>query len=449
MTAYIPPSVIVNGDATPGATTQFIIPSTICIIGNIDKYPSKTVSRVLENGATATISVENLIEDSIRLTDYSGNVLVKDTDYTQTVDIEKKTFSVTVTNPDIKTQAIMIAYEWVPDKFFDPLKWFTKNSINDYYGEPWNDDHSINSSISAAAEMAFNNGATSLCILPVFEAPLDDTGKPLDKNPHQSLTDALEKLKLQDDIAIICPIGFDKDSLVQIRNHIDWCNKNRLERRGIFALDGMAKAYSIEDIINVQMSLDNSAVMFISNTISYLFVSNSRTYIKLPGWLYAAAMSGLAISQPFYQSLTRMNLSGFYNVQPYLYEEKNMLAQSGGCVLEMANGSVKIRQSNVTTQDRVLDWSYSGVYQYVTRAMRSLFDPYIGKPSSDATLLAINSLAMNELSIMTDRGFIANYDDLEVRRRNEQPDTIDVSFKYAWLQPINWIYVNFSVDMTY
>ena len=126
-----------------------------------------------------------------------------------------------------------------------------------------------------------------------------------------------------------------------------------------------------------------------------------------------------------------------------------MLAQSGGCVLETANGSVKIRQSNVTTQERVLDWSYSGVYQYVTRAMRTLFDPYIGKPSSDATVLAIDSLAMNELSLMVDRGFIANFDDLEVTRRNDQPDTIDVSFKYAWLQPINWIYVNFSVDMTY
>lgn len=449
MTAYIPPSVIVNGDATPGATTQFVIPSTVCIIGEIDRYPSKTVSRVLQNGATATISVENLIEDTVRLTDYSGNVLVKDTDYTQAVDIENKTFSITITNPDIKTQAVMIAYEWVPDDFFEPLKWFTKNSISEYYGHPWNDDHSINSPISAAAEMAFNNGATSLCILPVFEAPVDKNGKEKDNNPHQSLTNALEKLKLQDDVSIICPIGFDKDALVQVKNHIDWCNRNRLERRGIFSLDGLAKTYSIEDLVNVQMSLDNEAVMFIPNTKSYVFVSNSKSYIELPGWLYAAAVAGLAISQPFYQSLTRMNISGFYNVQPYLYEEKNMLAQSGGCVLEMANGYVKIRQSIVTKQGRSLDWSYSGTYQYVTRAMRTLFEPYIGKPSSDATVLSINSLAEDELSVMVQRGFIANFDDLEVARRSNSPDTIDVSFRYAWLQPINWVYVNFSVDMTY
>jgi len=172
---------------------------------------------------------------------------------------------------------VLVKEAWYKSRFVELMRGLTSggtlqgfhyivNSLTyddcDIY-ETWNDDHSINSPISAAAEMAFNNGATSLCILPVFEAPLDDTGKPLDKNPHQSLTDALEKLKLQDDIAIICPIGFDKDSLVQIRNHIDWCNKNRLERRGIFALDGMAKAYSIEDIINVQMSLDNSAVMLV------------------------------------------------------------------------------------------------------------------------------------------------------------------------------------------
>lgn len=441
---YIPPSVIVQGEQNPGATTRFVIPSTVCLLGKINKYPVKNVSRVLGNGDTVTLDAKNLIQDSLKLTDYSGNVLVKDTDYTQTVDATAKTLSITVTNPDIKTQSILIAYQFVPDKFFEPLKWFTKNSINDYYGQPWNDDHSINSSLSAAAEFAFNNGATSLCIIPVFEKESES-----DTNPKQSLTDALEKLKLQDDIAIICPIGFDKDSLIQIRNHIDWCNNNKLERRGIFAIDGIAKTYSVEDLINIEMSLDNKAVMFIPNTIASVFVSDSRSSIDLPGWLYAAAMSGLAISLPFYQSLTRMNLNGFYSVQPYLYEVKNMLAQSGGCVLEMANGNVKVRHSVVTYQKELLDWSYSGVYQYVTRAMRNLFDPYIGKPSSDATLLAIDSLAEQELSQMIDRGFIAAFDDLEVTRRNGSPDTIDVSFRYAWLAPVNWIYVNFNVDMTY
>lgn len=441
---YIPPSVIVQGEQNPGATTRFVVPSTVCLLGKINKYPVKNVSHVLGNGETVTLNVKNLIQDSIKLTDYSGNVLVKDTDYKQTVDSTAETLSITITNPDIKTQSILIAYQWVPDMFFEPLKWFTKNSINQYYGQPWNDDHTINSELSAAAEFAFNNGATSLCIIPVFEKESET-----DTNPKQSLTDALEKLKLQDDVAIICPIGFEKDSLIQIRNHIDWCNANKLERRGIFAVDGTTKTYSIEDLINIEMSLNNNAVMFIPNTIASVFVSDSRSSINLPGWLYAAAVSGLAISLPFYQSMTRMNVSGFYNVQPYLYEEKNMLAQSGGCVLEMANGAVKIRQSVVTYQNDLLDWSYSGVYQYVTRAMRNLFDPYIGKPSSDATLLAIDSLAEQELSQMIDRGFIAAFDDLEVTRRNGSPDTIDVSFRYAWLQPINWIWVNFNVDMTY
>lgn len=441
---YIPPSVIVQGEQNPGATTRFVIPSTICILGKITKYPVKNVSRVLGNGDTVTINVKNLIKDSVKLTDYSGTTLVKDTDYQETIDANAETLSITVINPDIKTQSILIAYQWVPDKFFDPLKWFTKNSINEYYGQPWNDDHTIDSSLSAAAEFAFNNGATSLCILPVFEKESES-----DTNPKQSLTDALEKLKLQDDIAIICPVGFDKDSLIQIRNHISWCNANKLERRGIFAVDGTSKTYSIEDLINIEMSLDNNAVMFIPNTVASVFVSDSRSSIDLPGWLYSAALSGLAISLPFYQSMTRMDLSGFYGVQPYLYEEKNMLAQSGGCVLEMANGNVKVRHSVVTYQKSLLDWSYSGVYQYVTRAMRNLFDPYIGKPSSDATLLAIDSLAEQELSQMIDRGFIAAFDDLEVTRRNAAPDTIDVSFRYAWLAPIDWIYVNFNVDMTY
>lgn len=443
MASYIPPSVIVNGEAIPGASNQYVIPSTICIIGKIDQYPSKTVRRVLENGATAVIDVKNLIADSVKLTDASGTVLVKDTDYTQAVDADASTLSITITKEGMKTQAVNISFEWLPDAFFDPLKYFTKNSVSEYYGEPWNDDHSVKSPISAAAEFAFDNGAASLCIIPVF-----DDGKN-DKNPKQNLNMALEKMKLEDDIAIICPIGFDADALTQVKDHIDWCNANKLERRGIFALDGTVKSYSIDDLVKIERSFDDDCVMFIPNTIAYVYVSDSRSAVELPGWLYSAAVSGLAISLPFNQSLTRHQVTGFFNVQPYLYEEKNVLAQAGGCVLERMNGGIVIRQSLVTTQKRLLDWSYSGVFQYVVRAMRDLFDPYIGKPSDDSTVMAIDALCTQELSAMVERGYIANYSDLEVSRRAGDPSTIDVKFRYAWLQPINWIRVSFNVDMTY
>lgn len=441
--AYIPPQVIVNGDMSAEGSTAYVQPQTIALVCKIDKYPSKTASRILGNGATATISVKNLIESTVTVKDYSGNTLVKDTDYTMAVDQEASTFSITVINKDIKTQALLIGYQYLPDKFFEPLKWFTMSAITAYYGEAYDDNNNIASNITAAADYAFKNGATSLCILPVFD------GKTSGNSVKQSLNEALEKLKLQQDIAIVCPIGFDDTSFGTFKDHILWCNEHQVERRGIFSLDGTAKTYSVDDLVSIASSLDSEFILFTPNTIAPVYVTDARDYVNLPGWLYGAAIAGLAIATSFEQSLTRHQIYGFYGTQSYLYEEKNILAQAGCCVLELQNGSLKIRHSVTTKQSSLIDWSYSGVYIYMMGSMRALYDPYIGQPSDDILKLQILTTSKTFLTAQVDAGIIYSYDSLEVSRRTGNPEVIDVSFRYAWLRPINWIYVNFAVDLTY
>ena len=269
------------------------------------------------------------------------------------------------------------------------------------------------------------------------------------KYPTQTLEQALEKLKLQDDIAIVVPINMEPADLQTVREHITWCNTHACERRGVFGLDGVQHTYSVEDLMEVQRNLDSDAVLFTPNTIAPVYVSDARTTVNLPGWLYAAAIAGVAITLPLYRSLTRQNLSGFYGVQGYLVEERNILAQAGGCVIEMVNGNIRIRHSLTTFQNQQLDWSYRGVYNYIVRSMRDLFDPYIGQPSSRVVLAQIDSLADSFLEQLVERNMIYGYSDLEVARRNGNPSIVDVTFRYSYLAPMLWIYVNFSVDMDY
>lgn len=443
MANYIPPQVIVQGTRDGGGSTEYIQPSTVCIIGRIDRYPSKTINRVLGNGYTVTINEVNLIEGSVHLTTIDGTALTEGTDYVLAVDASMENFSVTVTNEDIRTQAIAITYQYLPASFFEPLKWFTKSSIENYYGAAYNDDHTIASPLSAAAEYALDNGATSVCILPVKD-PVSGS-----KNPAQKLEDALTKIKQADDVAIIVPANLTKDDLLVIKSHINWCNANAHERRAIFAIDGTTTTFSVDALADIARSLDNDFIMFIPNTIAPVYVSDSRNTINLPGWLWAAALAGVAISTPVQQALTRKTLSGFYGVQDWLYEEKNVLAEAGCCVIEMVNGVIRVRHSLVTTQNMQLDWCYSGVYIYIMRAMRSIFDPYIGKPSSDVMVTSIAAEAQLYLVQLQEDNMIYGFSDLEVARRNRRPDVIDVTFRYRWLAPINWIYVNFTVDTTY
>ena len=442
--AYVPPSVIIDAPQDLTGVTTYVEPSTVAIVARVDSYPTRTMSRVLGNGATAVISAPNVIVESIKLKDYSGKDLEKDTDYTQTQDEEAQTFSIKVINPEIKTQSILISYEYLPDDFFEPLKFFTINSVAEYYGAAYNDDYTINSPITAAARFVFANGGVSVCVVPVYDKEEDES-----ENPKQTIEQALDKLRLHQDIAILVPVAFTSDELMDAREHIIWCCGHQLERRGIFALDGTTTTYTIDDLCAVAGSMDSEQIMFIPNNIASIYVSETRRSQNLPGWLYAAAAAGVAIAAPYYRSLTRLTLSGFYGVQAFLYEEKNRLATAGCSVIEMQNGVIRFRHSVVTRQSMMLDWSYAGIYNYICGALRTLLDVYIGQPSSDTLLTEIYGTVNLFLTQQVESGGIYAFDSLEVSRRANNPEVIDVSFRVAFLRPALWIVVTFDVDLTY
>lgn len=440
--SYIPPQVIVNGKVDYQGTTEYVQPSVVALVTKVDSYLSRETSRVLGNGATAVINVKNLVESSVKLKDYSGKTLVKDTDYTLAVDKANATFSVTVINKDIKTQALLISYEYIPDDFFEPLKWFTLASIASYYGAAYNDDNSIKTPMTAAADFAFRNGASTICIIPVYE--------PADKSlPSQTIDEALDKLKLHEDIAIVVPIGFTAAELTNVRDHIRWCEEHQLERRGIFGLDGTKTTYTVADLTQIASTLDSEFIMFIPNTIAPVYVTDSRNSVNLPGWLYAAAVAGVAMATPIDLSLTRHVVTGFYGTQSYLYEEKNTLAQAGCCVIEMINGQLKIRHSVVTKQSQLLDWTFGGIYNYLMGAIRTELDPYIGKPSTDVLVSEIDADVNLFLTKQKEINYLYDFDSLEVSRRQSNPEIIDVTFRCSIIRPTLWIYVTFYVDLTY
>lgn len=440
---YVPPSVIIQGDYKFKGTSQYIQPDTIALVVKLDSYPSKTVNRTLSNGSVTVINVHNLIQDSVELRTYDGTLLKKDTDYKMAVNAEEDSFSITVTKESIRTQTILISYKYLPDDFFEPLAWFALNSVTGFYGEAFNDDYSIGSPVTAAAKFAFANGATSMRIIPVY----DDSKA--GNNPTQTLAQALDKLKLCQDVAIIVPIGFDDTQFGQITEHIAWCNANRLERRAIYSIDGTVKKKTVSDLTTIARSVNNEFIMFIANNIAPVYVSNSRQAIDEPGWLWGAAMAGLAISTPVQNSLTRLELTGFYGTQAFLYEEKNQLTEGGCCVVETYNGIIRIRHSVTTYQNTMVDWTFSGIYNYMIFALRTMYDPYIGNPSTDALVAELNSITKLFLQQQVERGVIYDFNDLEVSRRENNPQIIDVSFRYAAIQPLLWIVVTFDVDMTY
>jgi hypothetical protein len=198
--------------------------------------------------------------------------------------------------------------------------------------------------------------------------------------------------------------------------------------------------------MNIMQKFDDQNIMFIPNNIGAMIPSDNTTSVNIPGWLFAAAVCGLAMSIEVWQTLTRKNVYGFSGLQDFLYEEKNTLAAAGGCVIEKANSSLRIRHSLVTSQSGLVEWTFGGVYQHIVRDLRTALDVYVGQPSTDVVLAEIQSKVSMYLTQQVDQSIIKAYKDVSVQLRSGSPGVIDVTFSYTWLSAINWIYVNFSVD---
>ena len=265
----------------------------------------------------------------------------------------------------------------------------------------------------------------------------------------QTWSAALEALRLRNDISLIVPVAASSDELDQVGAHVTWCNQNQLERRAITAVDGTATSYTETQLAAIAASLNSDEILFVPNTTVQLYGGSTVSQVQAPGWLSAAALAGLTLSQNFWESLTNKTVSGFAGVQQYSLEEMNTLAGAGCCVLTAQSGAVTVREAVTTLQSSKVDWSYSGVYNYLMEYLRSLFQPYIGKPSDDAVVLSIGMTAEAWLDELVSQQIIYGYQNLQVSRQADNPSTVLVSFQASWENPLLYVKVGFDFNTSY
>ena len=142
-------------------------------------------------------------------------------------------------------------------------------------------------------------------------------------------------------------------------------------------------------------------------------------------------------------------MSGYAGIQQYSLEEMNTLAGSGRCVLTAQSGAVTVREAVTTLQSSKVDWSYSGVYNYLMEYARSLFQPYIGRPSNNAVVLSISARTEGWLADLVRQQIIYGYQNLQVSRQSNVPSTVMVSFDVSWENPLLYVQVGFDFNTSY
>lgn len=420
---YSAPGITVTGNPIITGSTAFVTPSTTALVCNLTALPTKSETVVISNGTQINIDAQGLVEGSITISLSTGTQLVSGTDFTVSGS------TVTISDTSLTNALATLSYQYTPANFFKPLKWFSLNSVLNYYGPAFTATGEIANVPSAAAYYAFNNGAASVCIAPVYPS-------------SQTLSAQLEALSAEEDISVIVPCGFPSSDFSSFTQSIQQGNAAGNMRRGIYGItESDPDISSVSDMQTLAAGINSFEIMLIGNMEAF-----STTGSSLPPYLYACAVAGVNANTPFYTTLTNQTLGGFGQNASLTSSAMNSLAGSGMTVINSSNGSNKIRQSLTTWQSSLLDWSYGGVYNYLKESVKTLFDSYIGQPATSSIVLSIQASLTLYLQTQKQQGVIASYSDISVEISPSSPDTVLVSFTATWQAPLNYINVSFGFN---
>jgi hypothetical protein len=488
--SYREPGVAVNETVTPQVSPLIAAPADICIVGLSQGYQSRTDQIRLVGTTPATLpglpagaalasvaSVKDALDPSKGQANGSGYTLT--TDYT--VQLSGGTITRVGASPNLTDGTIVnVSYTFVPSDYWLPTRMFDSSSVESRYGSALTPDGlSINSPLSLAVGIAFENGATSVVCQPLLarSTPGDATSAPAQPTATSAAasttwSDTLFVLRDIEDINVLVPIIGQSMANVGdstqlgvfqvIQDHIQFAKTNQQYIMGIFGEDASAS-----NTVATKATLRTHATTLagryggsIAEQVVLLSPAKFRRALPifgqslyLGGQYAAAAYAGMLASRSVSDALTRKVMSGFIEVSdPRYRQDKNDDAAAGLCVIEQSQGLIRIRHS-VTLDNTSSARREVSVVRSKHRVIESVRDTLesqiIGNLIADDNAPLVVSAAVNSvLAALVASRDIIDYSPVESRLTSLEPTRIQVRFSYRPAFPVNYIDVEFALDLT-
>lgn len=490
--AYIPPGTNVTEIVSPSISPLLASPADVCLIGLSQGYQKRTDQITLTGTTgiklpflqtlsgsklTKVVSVKDALYPQNGKTDGSGYELT--TDYT--VNLEEGTISRVgagkITDPTI----VNVTYEYVPANYYSPIRLFDLGSVESRFGPAFNAaGTAINSQISYAANLAFQNGAGSIICQPLFarQTPGDPTTaqvQPTEEQIAASVTwkDTLFVLRTIEDLNIIVPIVGQSTASVTdaaqvgifqtIQDHQAFMNVQQQYILGIFGEDSSAgnsratmatirtHAASLKGRYGEELNQQN--VLINSANFSVPLPATNNT-LAVGGQYMAAAIAGAIASRPVSSSLTRKAISGFSAVNDSrLLSDKNIDASTGLMVIEQVGPVVRCRHSITMDNNKGSARSELSVvrakFLVVESVRATLENQIIGQIIADGNSpFVVRSAISGVLAALQQGQDIIEYSQVNAWISSLEPTTIDASFSYRPAFTVNNVNVSFTLDLT-
>ncbi len=391
---------------------------------------------------------------------------------------------------------VNVTYTYTPSNYWNPVRMFDIGSVQARFGQAWSTATisngltvytGINSPLSLAAAFAFQNGAQSVILQPLFQratpgnpttAQEPATGTAI--GAATTWSDTLYTLRNVSNIDIIAPIvGFDNVNVTSnteilgifeaVQAHQAYQNSQNDFMLAIFGEDGTFSSSQLSTLSPPNSLLITHAADLRSNYGNALskqnvLINNAAFNVAVPGaqggnmiiggQYAAAALGGALVARSVSSALTRQYISGFSSIiDTRTPADKNNDAANGLLVLENYNGGVRCRQGiTIDLADGPAGQEISVVRaQLVTieSIQQTLDNEIIGQIIADANSPLVVASAINGvLALLQSGGIIVGYTQATAQLTSLSPTTVSASFSYQPAFPLNYINVTFSLNLT-
>jgi hypothetical protein len=282
-----------------------------------------------------------------------------------------------VETPDAPATGVnyFVTYEYAKvTADYTPKFYFTLQSVVNDYGPVSN-----STSISLGASLAFQNGASIVCVI---------QQDPDDGSVFAQVQNSLNKLLSTANISIVVSLAGTANAqlLAVIKNHVDTASStiNKLERTTIVGLEG---TYTDQDMLGFASSVSDKRVVLLNNSTvtNKLFIGTDTTETVVGSQFVAAALAGVRCNPSFdvAQPMTREVISGFTSITNTLTQaEKSLLINQGVCVVDTIQAVPKVLFGTTTAFDTIANQLYqvTQIMDFVAQSLRGLLDPiFIGQ----------------------------------------------------------------------
>jgi hypothetical protein len=479
--AYRPPSVSINEVVTPNVAPLLAAPAQICLVGLSQGYQQRTDQFVLTG--TDSVRLPRLPQDSALQSVESVNNATNPVsggydaaDYV--ISLPNGTITrATVSN--IESGALInVTYRYVPNNYYEPIRLNDFGSIESRFGSALTSDgKGIFSRISYASSIAFENGAREIVLQPLFthETPGDETTdklQPTTVSTVSSWVDTLKGLRDIEDINVIVPVVGQSDEgvgdstqlaiLQAVQDHSQFMAKQYQYVVNVFGedssgSDAVAQQGALIDHANILRTRFGGEVaeqtVLINTSKFERSLPSFGQELSLGGQYVAAAVSGMIASRPVSAALTRDAVSGFTSVSdPRSLQEKNRDAEAGLFVIEQKGRLIQVRHAltidNKSTARRELS-VVRAKHRMIESVRDTLERQVIGNVIADGNATSVvESAVIGVLEVLRQGRDLVDYSAVTARMLTLDPTTVQVRFSYRPAFPLNYIDIEFSLDLT-